>query len=158
MNKNINFKSAALGFAASAVAVGTMLGAVTPAHAGPVLCSPSPKPAFSVVENTGYEVNGTLGFQIKLSRPACTSVKVHFATENSNPISAVANGVDYTTTSGDVIIPAKSTSVWVSVPLTLDNEKEVTEHFQVRLTNPVGGTIFDNLAEMAILDGPVVPG
>jgi hypothetical protein len=158
MNKNINFKSAALGFATAAVAVGTMLGAgVTPAHAGPMLCSPSPKPAFSVDDGSDYEVNGIASVTVRLSRPACTSVKVHLATEDDIPLSAV-QGNDYTPTSVDVVIPAKTTSANVSIPLTPDPDAENTETFRVRLTNPVGGSILDAVGIVSILDGPVQPG
>ncbi len=159
MNKNINFKSAILGFAASAVAVGTMLGAgVTPAHAGPVLCSPSPTPAFSVDDGSNYEVNGVAVVRVRLTRSPCTSVKVHLATEDNMPLSALA-GSDYTPTSVDVVIPAKATYTDVLIPLnSKDMPNETKETFRVRLTNPVGGTILDGLGIVSILEGPVRPG
>ena len=159
MNKNANFKRASrLGFVAVALAANTLLGTgATPAHAGPVLCNPNPKPAFSVEDGSDYEINGQGAFKITLSRPACTSVKVHYATEDLPVPSAVA-GQDYTATSGDAVIPAKQTSVWVPVQIKVDNQNEANETYRVRLSNPVGGTILDGLATMTIIDGEVVPG
>ena len=66
-----------------------------------MLCNPFPAPAFSVDDGSGYEVNGVLGVRVRMTRPACTSVKVHLATENDNPVSAVAVS-DYTPPSVDV--------------------------------------------------------
>ncbi len=159
MNKSSNFKRASrLGFAAAALAAGTMLGSdVLPAHAGPVLCSPSPKPAFSVDDASDYEVNGSVKVTVRLSRPACTSVKVHLATEPDMPITAL-DGADYTSTSVDVIIPAKATSASVSIPLIGGSPNELTEYFRVRLSNPVGGTILRGLGKVYIFEGPVQPG
>jgi hypothetical protein len=82
-------------------------------------------------------------FIVSLAQPAVVPITFDVATRNGT----AAAGSDYAATSRTgVTIPAGSTSVTVSVPITGDTAIEGNEAFQVLVSNVVGATISDGVA------------
>ena len=71
------------------------------------------------------------GINIKLSNPTVQVVTVDYATSNRTALA----GSDYVTASGNVTIPAGSTSVTVNVPIIGDTTIEPDETFSLTLSN-----------------------
>ena len=99
----------------------------------------------TVTEANTTSVNAT--FTVSLSAVSDVDVTVHYATA---PGSATAG--DYTTTSGDLIIPAGQISRTFSVAVLGDRIAESTETFVVNLSAPVNAGIADNQGVGTILD------
>ncbi len=78
-----------------------------------------------------------LRFNVSLSHPAATDVRVPFIT---TPGTATA-GVDFTAKSGTVTIPAGRTSASVSIGIQGDVTREPTEQFGLLLGLPVGAEL-----------------
>ena len=108
----------------------------------------------TVTEGNTGSVNAT--FTVTLSALSDVDVTVHYATANGS-----ATASDYTTTSGNLIIPAGQTSRTFSVAVTGDRLPESNETFVVNLSAPVNagiadgqgvGTIVDNEPRISISD------
>ncbi|MFC5578013.1 Calx-beta domain-containing protein [Lysobacter niabensis] len=95
----------------------------------------------SIVE--GNAGTATAKFTIALAKPTTVPVKFNVATANGTALA----GSDFTaTTLTGVTIPAGSTSVTVSVPVTGDTSIEGNETFRVNVSNVVGATVSDGVA------------
>ena len=127
-----------------------------------------PAPALSISNITVNEGNtGTTNavFTVSLSTPSGQTVTVDYATADTT---AVAPG-DYTAQTGTLTFAAGVTTQQITVAVTGDTVLEVTEAFQVNLTNPVNATLADgqglgtivnddNLPTLAINDVTVIEG
>ena len=93
-------------------------------------------------------------FTVTMSAVWSVDVQVDFSTA---PNTALA-GLDYTTTTGTVTIPAGSLTGTLNVPVLGDLIDEPDETFFVNLTNPPGGaTLLDAQGLGTILDDDPVP-
>ena len=155
MNENIIIKRASrLAIAATTLAIATVLAVgAAPAHAiNDTLCSPGPTPSAKVLDSVNPE-NLSGNVKVVLSNKACHYVKVHWATQANpaDPHPATAN-VDYTVSSGDIVIAPGSIAGWGFVPLADDGKPETAETFVVTLTNLQGATMSDATGVITIVD------
>jgi hypothetical protein len=102
------------------------------------------KPNISVAPTTriaeGNSGTQNVAVNVTLSTPSVQTVTVDYATSND---SAVA-GSDYVASSGTVTIPAGSTSATINVPINGDNTVELTETFNVTLSNATNVAFISN--------------
>ena len=118
---------------------------VAPASAVGGFCAPHPARTVSIGDDFVYE-NQVAQLEVTLSGPSCTTVTVHYNTQDS---SAVA-GSDYVATSGALVFSPGQTSKVVNVAIIDDSNYEGTEGFWVRLTSPTGATIGDGWGRITI--------
>jgi hypothetical protein len=105
-------------------------------------------PRISAFDASAPESNGAVALHVKLSERAIAPVGVHFQTA---PGSAAA-GADYTTTSGNLSLPAGQTDFVISVPTVVDAVPEPDETFELALSSPTNAVIDDGTAIGTILD------
>jgi parallel beta-helix repeat protein len=93
--------------------------------------------------------SGTKNFIFTVTRSGDTSVSssVKFATSD-----ATAKSTDYTSQSGTISFAVGETTKTVSISVKGDISKEKDEKFNVKLSNPVGCTITDNLGIGTIIN------
>jgi hypothetical protein len=106
----------------------------------------------SITGVTVSEGAGTATFQVSLSAGADPDATVDYTTANG---SAVA-GSDYTTTAGNLTVPAGGTADIV-VPISDDGVHENAETFTVELSNPVRATLGNTSASGTINDDDAAP-
>ena len=94
-------------------------------------------PVFYVVGDTVDENAGTVRFRVVLSHAVPRSASVTVASEDGT----ARSGVDYTSTSRRVTIPANQTVQYVTVPIVDDSAHEPEEAFAMRLTSASGGDV-----------------
>lgn len=156
MNENFTIKRASrLAIAAATLAIATVLAVgAAPAHAiNDTLCSPGPTPSIVIEDDQTGENLGSLSFRVVMSNKACHYVKVHWATKAKAPGPGSATpAVDYTTSSGVIVIAPGNTQGLASIPVAADGKAEPAEKFLVKLTNPQGATVSDGTGVMTILD------
>jgi len=136
--------------AIGALALAAGLGGSSAALAAPVggptdICSPHPKRSFSISDDFVYE-HQNASLSVKLSGPACYTVKVDFATANG---SAKA-GSDYVAKSGTLTFAPGTTQKNIVVDVIDDAVSEPNETFTVVLSNPVAANISDSLGKVTI--------
>ena len=103
---------------------------------GTILDNDSP-PVLTVADVTASEDAGHVAFIVTLSAPSG-----HFVTADFTTLGRTATaGVDYTVTTGTLIIPPGWTSVIVRVPISDDEIDESDETFSLRLANPGNATL-----------------
>ncbi|MBI1373068.1 MAG: LEPR-XLL domain-containing protein [Phycisphaera sp.] len=90
----------------------------------------------------------TMTFTVTLSRPADSTVTIHYATADG---SATA-GVDYVAKSGTLTIAAGQSSGTISVDVLGDTAVEGNETFTLQLSNASGATLVDAVATGTIVD------
>ena len=94
---------------------------------------------------------------VTLSQTPVEPATVTFATEDSSALA----GSDYTTTSGELTIPAGQTTGTITVPILDDSTPEPPEAFYVNLSSPVNATLNDTKKQAAVgifdPDKPPVP-
>jgi hypothetical protein len=105
-------------------------------------------PGLSVNDVTVNEAAGQANFTVTMSNPAPYPVTATFSTSNG---SATAPG-DYTATSTTVTLNAGETTKQVSVPIVNDPVDELTETFNVTLTNASGAALTDPAGVGTIVD------
>jgi hypothetical protein len=121
---------------------------------GTILDNPADVAALAINDVTVSEpANGTVTatFTITLSQAADHNVSVDF---NTAGVTATA-GQDFVATSGTVSFAPGEVSKTVTVTVNADSISELTETFNVNLTNPNGAIIADNRGTGTILDNPV---
>ncbi len=98
----------------------------------------SAQPSLSIDDAIASERDGTMTFNVHLSKPApATKVRVRYST---SPGSATDGG-DYTTTSGMLIFEEGQSAATVTVPLIDDAIEEEGETFSVMLFDAVNATV-----------------
>jgi endonuclease/exonuclease/phosphatase family metal-dependent hydrolase len=114
---------------------------------------PAAGPSITIADASVAEGAGTATLTLSLSAPASTDVTVGF-----RALAGTARaGADFTEVSGTVSFPQNVTSQTVSVPIAADALDEANEILFVALTNAVGATIGDWVAEVTILDDDPPP-
>ncbi len=84
----------------------------------------------------------TLDFTVSLSNPSKTPVSVQYQTSSGSAIA----GLDFSTSSGTLIIPALAVDATISVPVLSETQVEANEGLSLTLSQPVGGFLGDNEA------------
>ncbi len=92
-------------------------------------------------------------FTVTLSAPSGREVRVSYTTAN---VEATA-GVDYQTTSGELVLAAGTTSSTVNVPVVGDLSEEPDERFELRLVAPSNATLADDVGVGTIRDDDTAP-
>ena len=119
---------------------------------GLILDDDSPAGQLSVSDaqvDEGDEGSTELTFQVHLAPAQDSVVEVDFETLDG---SATAEGGDYQSTQGRLTFQPGQTVQVLSVPVHGDLEVEGDETLQVRLFNPVGAEIADDLGDGTIID------
>jgi beta-glucanase (GH16 family) len=91
----------------------------------------------SDVTQTRQAQTSPFRFYIDLSAASQQAVAVNYATSDGT----AKAGVDYTSTSGTVTIPAGQTEVYVDVPVAGDSLRQVDQQFYLQLSNPVNSVL-----------------
>jgi hypothetical protein len=111
-------------------------------------------PRIYVDDAQANEEDGTVTFRIRLlGSSAVQQVRVNYTTLDGTATAPA----DYVAKSGQVLFPFKTTEQFVTVTLVDDPDCEQNqftqyENFFLRISNPVGGNIFDNTGEATIRD------
>ena len=105
-------------------------------------------PLIAINDITINEEDGLATLAICLDAIADEDVTVDYATTNGSAIA----GDDYIASTGTVTIPAGMLCMIIDLPILDDNNPESTETFEVILSNPNGGSIYDGTGIVTILD------
>jgi hypothetical protein len=97
------------------------------------------------------DAGGVMTFTVSLSEEAGMPVTVDYTTADLAPVSAQA-GVDYTATSGTLTFAPAETGKTIDVPIIDDAIGEVSETFEVVLSNAGNGVIVTGTGTGTILD------
>ena len=92
---------------------------------------------------------------VKRTGPTTQQVSVHYATSDGT----AHDGVDYTGTSGSLVLPAKAVQKTFTIPILNDPDVEGDETVNLRLTTPSGGATLgarDSAVLTILTDDPVV--
>lgn len=92
------------------------------------------------------ETAGHLTVTVVRAEGSLGTVSVNYATTTADPTpgqSSATAGADYTATSGTLTFAEGEVSKTISIPILDDNLYELTEVFNVTLSNPTGGAILD---------------
>jgi hypothetical protein len=111
-------------------------------------------PTLSIGDVVVGEAAGVAQFVVTLSALSGRAVQVDYTTRDST---ATLAGLDYTLTSGTLVIAAGSPSGTFDVPINDDALSEGEEAFVVDLSSPVNATIADGYGVGAITDNEGVP-
>ncbi|MGH9421509.1 MAG: Calx-beta domain-containing protein, partial [Thermoanaerobaculia bacterium] len=109
---------------------------------------------------TRYDVSETAGHvtvTVVRADGGLGTVSVNYATSAGDPTpgqSSATAGADYTATSGTLTFADGELSKTISIPILDDNLYELTEVFNVTLSNPTGGAIldFNFVTQVGIMD------
>jgi hypothetical protein len=103
-----------------------------------------PKPSLFVNTNAqvpeGNTGNSNLALSVRLTNPTVQVVTVDYATASGTATA----GSDYVTTSGNLTIPAGSTSATVNIPIIGDTTLEPNEQFTVNVSNATNVSFISN--------------
>lgn len=105
-------------------------------------------PSLSIDDPSADEDDGPLSFAVSLSRASAVPVAVQYATSDGTATS----GDDYTSTSGNLTIPAGMTSRTILISIQDDDVYESDETLTVTLSNPTNATISDDSGTGTIRD------
>lgn len=112
--------------------------------------------ALNVTEaDTG--TNGTATFNVSLSEPPVTQVRVNWATGNATTGVQATAGADYTAASGTLTFDTGQFVLPLTVTVLGDNLDEHDERFALSLSSPTGATLGDPVGETTILDNDPLP-
>ena len=117
--------------------------------------TPPPHVSVSIGNVTVSEGNvGTTNaeLQVTLSSASALTVAVNYGTAGGTATS----GVDYVSTSGQLVFPPGTTSLVMVVPVLGDANYEPAETFGVSLSNPINATISTGLGTATITDDDAV--
>lgn len=108
------------------------------------------QPTVSVGDASVSEGNhgATLTFPVTVANPTAKAVVVHYATSDGTATA----GSDYTDTSGDLTIPANTTSGQITVPVLSDKVREADETLTVTLQPAGYGSVADGSATGTIVN------
>lgn len=97
-----------------------------------------------VVERQGNSAS----LDVRVNKPSPKEVSVNYVTK---PISA-SSGLDYSSQSGTLIIPANASSGSISIPILDDALIEDIEIFSIQLSNPVNAALVNDRGIVTIID------
>jgi len=100
--------------------------------------SPPAKPEifFAAASTSVGEGDGSVVLTVNLSAASAVNVSVGYATTDG-----AADGADYTSVGGTVVIPAGQTNAEITIQITDDSVVEGDEAFSVSLSNPNGASL-----------------
>ena len=113
--------------------------------------TPPPQPALSIPDTTVVE-GSTAEFVVTLSPTSSQTVTVDYTT-----VMGSANPDDYSRQSDTLSFAPHATSRTIRVPTTDDNVFEGSENFTVKLSNPSGATLTDDVGMGTISDNDPLP-
>jgi hypothetical protein len=105
-------------------------------------------PTLTIDDQTVDEAAGTMTFTVTMSNPSSQDVTFDYGSADETAL----DGSDYTALSGSGTIVAGTTSTTITVDITDDNIAELTETFQMNLSNASNATIADPQGIGTILD------
>lgn len=112
------------------------------AHGGSGSGTDDDRPSFSVNDVTVNEAAGTLSFTVTKTGSTTQTATVDYATANGTATSGAGN--DYTAASGTLTFLAGDTTKMVTISINNDNVFELSEAFNLNLSNATNATISDN--------------
>ena len=112
-----------------------------------------PLPQLGIADASAGEDDGAMSFEVTLSAASSDEVTVRYATEEGT---AEADA-DFTAASGTVTFAAGVRTATIEVTLLDDSSDEMTEQFQVTLSNAVNAEIDDDTADAEIEDDDEPP-
>ena len=98
-----------------------------------------------VVERQGTSAS----LDVRVNKPSPKEVSVNYETK---PISA-SSGLDYSSQSGTLVIPANASSGTISIPILDDVLIEDVETISIQLSNPVNAALVNDRGTVTIIDG-----
>jgi Ca2+-binding RTX toxin-like protein len=93
-------------------------------------------------------LDNTAILTVTVDKPCPEQITVDYTTA---PISATAD-LDYTSTTGTLIIPANTSTATITIPILTDDLNEEEETFAVNLSNPVNAILTNNQGIVTIID------
>ncbi len=129
------------------IAGGTGIGTIKDDGTGPG-GTDDDRPSFSVDDVTVNEAAGTLTFTVTKTGATALASSVDYATADGTAIA----GADYTAASGTLNFLAGETSKTVSIAITNDNLFELSEAFNLNLSNASNAVIADGTGIGTIKD------
>ncbi len=111
-------------------------------------CSPPQSITLSLQDVSGNEGDGTINGLLTLSAPSSSPVSATVFTQAGT----ATGGSDYFGFTSNVTVPAGQTQAQIPVGIVDDQTVEGDETFRLRMVNPVGGTIADNIGVVTIVD------
>ena len=124
------------------------LGAVSAPAAATITVTPVVDPVISIDDVTVNEAAGTMTFTVTLDQPTTATVGVNYATTGGTATA----GADFTAATGALSFAPGETSKTITVAIGDDAQFELSEAFNVVLSNPVNGVIGDGTGVGTILD------
>ncbi len=109
-------------------------------------------PALSVADAAAGEADATIDFVVSLGASASGEVTVNYATSEGE-----AGTEDFTAESGTLTFPAGTSERTIGVSLVDDSLDELSETFDLTLSDPAGATIGDGVATGTIEDDDPQP-
>ena len=113
--------------------------------------TPPPQSSLTISDTTVTE-GDTAEFVVTLNQASNQNVTVGYTT-----VMGSANPDDYSAQSGTLSFPSGATSGTIRVPTTGDEIYEGSENFTVKLSNPSGATISDDVGIGTITDNDLQP-
>lgn len=111
-------------------------------------------PSLSINDVTAAENAGTLVFTVTLSGVSSQNVTVDYAASGGT---ATSGGLDYTLAAGTATITAGNTTTTITVNISDDALYEISETFNVGLTNSTNATVSDGTGVGTITDNDAAP-
>ena len=112
----------------------------------------TPLPSSLTISDTTVTEGGTAEFVVTLTPANTQTVRVNYTT-----VMGSAEPGDYTGQSGSLTFAPNTTRLTIEVPTTNDSVFEPTENFTVKLSNPSGATISDDVGIGTITDNDPQP-
>ncbi|GBL15644.1 hypothetical protein MTo_02959 [Microcystis aeruginosa NIES-1211] len=107
------------------------------------------RPKLSINNITVVEgLDNTAILTVTVDKPSPEQITVNYATA---PVSATAD-LDYTSTTGTLIIPANTSTATITIPILNDDLDEENETFAIKLSNPVNAILTNNQGIVTIID------
>jgi len=107
-----------------------------------------------IAEDTvAFETEGVATFQVRLSEPSVSPVRLSYSTRAGSAIS----GRDFLSKSGRVTFPPGNVIQYVNIALIDDQIDEPDQHFDIYLDNPAGVTLTDTQIRITIRDDDPLP-
>lgn len=115
---------------------------------------PTSNPTLTIDAGSASEADGSIEFNVTLSRPSTEVVSAIVGTTNGSALA----GSDYSAPATHLSIPAGTLTTVISVPLHDDNQQEPDEDFRVTLSSPTNAILATATATGTIIDDDGPPG
>lgn len=105
-------------------------------------------PSLSISDATANEANPNVSLTVSLSAVTSNTVKVNYTTSNNS----ASAGINFTTTTGTLTIPANSASQNIVVPMINNPQSDSGKTFYVTLSDPTNAYILDQSGTVTIIE------